>query len=219
MRVEVRAPSIPGDVLSQASIYDPDFLRQQVRWIRDDLDPQIASEGANALRADDLLKLDELLRRLMNANLSLEDIRTSRMHLAVLEITGRATRWPKRLIDRGDALKEAWEAKHGSLKELGILLYEPGGRLHNVSRPEDLSKEKLIFKWIKSPNVKVSPVKALRFGDLGFKPGQYVFAGHDARDGVLTGCSWWINPLFAFRDGIIDTSRSEGGVVADSSAA
>ncbi|TKA68971.1 hypothetical protein B0A55_06613, partial [Friedmanniomyces simplex] len=44
----------------------------------------------------------------------------------------------------------------------------------------------------------LSPVKALRFGDLGFKPGD-----------------WWINPLFAFREGIINGAEAEGGIVSD----
>lgn len=168
----IRGTNLPGDGMSQASVYDPDFLRRQVRWIRGDLDPQVAREGANGIRADDILKLDEFLRRLLQSDLCKDDILYSRLHLAVYDIAGRATRWPDRLIDRCDALKKAWEAKYGPLNELGILLYGPGGRLYDICKPEDLSKEKLIVKWIKAPAVRLSPMKALRFGDLGFSPGE-----------------------------------------------
>ncbi|KAK0306397.1 hypothetical protein LTR01_006255 [Friedmanniomyces endolithicus] len=185
--------------LGQPSVYNPDFLRQRARWIRDDLDPQIARNGHDALHADDILKLDDLLRQLLSANLSIEVIRSSRIHLAVLEIAGRGTRWPKRLIERCDAVKQAWEVAHGPLQCMEIALYDGGGRLQGVCRPEDLSKELLIVKWLRTPGAtRLSPVKALRSGDLGFEPGE-----------------WWISPLFAFRDGIINGAEAEGGIVSD----
>ena len=31
--------------------------------------------------------------------------------------------------------------------------------------------------------------------------------------------SWWISPLFAYRDGIIDNSSSDGGITSDSTGA
>ncbi|KAK0811335.1 hypothetical protein LTR38_003663 [Friedmanniomyces endolithicus] len=192
-------PSNLSIKLGQPSVYNPDFLRQRARWIRDDLDPRIARTGHDALHADDILKLDDFLRQLLSAKLSIEDIRSSRIHLAVLEIAGRGTRWPKRLIERCDAVKEAWEVAHGPLQGMGIALYEGGGRLQGICRPEDLSKELLIVKWLRTPGAtKLSPVKALRCGDLGFKPGE-----------------WWISPLFAFRDGIINGAEAEGGIVSD----
>ena len=157
----------------QPSVYNPDFLRKRTRWIRDDLDPQIARDGHDALHADDILKLDEFLRQLLTAKITLEDIRLSRIHLAVSEISGLGTRWPKRLIERSDALRDAWQALYGPLPEIGFPLYEPGGRLHDVCKPEDTSKEKLIIKWLRTPGeLMLSPIKALRFGDLGFKPGE-----------------------------------------------
>ena len=168
-------PSASGDRSSeqkyQQSVYDLKYLRRQCRWIRDDLDHQIARDGPDALHSDDLLRLDEFLRRLLTSNISLDDIRHSRLQLAIDSIAGQATRWPKRLIERADAVRVVWEAAHGSLKSVAILLYEPGGRLHGVCRPEDLNKEKLIIKWLKSPGVKLSPLVARRTGDLGFKPG------------------------------------------------
>ena len=199
-----------------ASVYNPDFLRQQTRWIRDDLDPQVARDGPDALHSDEILTLDEFLRRLLTSNLPLEDIRFSRLHLAVVAICGQATRWPTKLIERADALRDVWESKYGPLKSIVPPLYEPGGRLNGICNPDDLSKEKLMIKWLKTPGLKPSPLHARRVGDLGFKPGESVFllivnalipADHVS--------SWWISPVFALRGGIIDSAEAAGGIVSD----
>ena len=167
------AISAQGDVSHvQASVYNPDFLRQQARWIRDDLDPQVARDGPDALHSDDVLTLDEFLRKLLTSNINLEDIRFSRLHVAISSISGLATPWPKKLIGRADAVRAVWEAKHGPLTKLATPLYEPGGRLNGICKPEDLSKEKSIIKWLKAPGVKLSPLLARRVGDLGFNPGE-----------------------------------------------
>ncbi|KAK5134485.1 hypothetical protein LTR08_006402 [Meristemomyces frigidus] len=195
-------PKLDSISETASSVYDPEFLRKQTRWIRDQLDPQIARDGRDALHSDEVLMIDQFLRRLLKSNISVEDIRHSRIHLAVMDIAGHATRWPERIITRCEALKESWEAKYGPLRDIGILLYEPGGRLHGICTPTDLSKEKLCVKWLKSPTVKFSPLVARRFGNLGFTPGE-----------------WWISPLFAFRDGIIDSSDNDGRIVADANGA
>ena len=169
-RAEMKSDTSDSNL--QASIHNPDFLRKQARWIRDELDPQVARDGPDALHSDEILRLDEFLRRLLASDVRLEDIRVSRLHLAISGISGRATRWPKKLIDKSDILRAAWEAEHGPLSQLVPPLYEPGGRLHGICKPEDLSKEKLIIKWLKSPGVKLSPLLARRVGDLGFKAGE-----------------------------------------------
>ena len=157
-----------------ASVYNPDFLQQQTRWIRDDLDPQVARDGPDALHSDEILTLDEFLRRLITSNIQLEDIRFSRLHLAVVAICGQATRWPTKLIERADALRVEWESKYGPLKNIHPILYEPGGRLNGICNPDDLSRDKLIVKWLKTPGLKLSPLHARKVGDLGFKPGESV---------------------------------------------
>lgn len=154
------------------SVYDPYFLRKQCRWIRDDLDPQVARDGPDILHADDILSLDELLRRLMTANLGVQDISFSRMHLAIISISGRATRWPDKLIDRADELKSIWEKEYGPLQAFGTPLYEPGGRLHGICKPEDVSKERLMAKWLRTAGVVLSPLLARKFGSRGFTPGE-----------------------------------------------
>ncbi|RMX89210.1 hypothetical protein D0868_14701, partial [Hortaea werneckii] len=184
-----------SSLLQPTSVYEPEYLRQQAYWLRNELDPRIAQAGPDALHSDEVLRVDEFLRRLLKANISVDDLGSSRMHLAVSEIAGRSTRWPKRLIERCEALKETWESSHGPLKGIGILLYEPGGRLHGICQPEDVNRDTLFVKWLKSPSAAFSPLKAKRFGDLGFTAGD-----------------WWINPLFALYAGIIDNSDANGGV-------
>lgn len=154
------------------SVYNPDYLLHQSRWIRDDLDLQVARDGPDALHSDDILTLDEFLRRLLASNISLDDIRSSRLHLAIDAISGKATRWPVKLIDKADGLKRNWEKLHGSLKNLTPPLYESGGRLYGIARAEDVTNEKLLVKWLKAPGPKVSPLAARKRGDLGFKPGE-----------------------------------------------
>lgn len=154
------------------SVYNPDYLLRQTRWIRDDLDVQVARDGPDALQSNDILTLDEFLRRLLASNISLDDIRASRIHLAIDAISGKATRWPIKLIEKADGLKAKWEKQYGSLKDLTPPLYESGGRLYGIAKAEDVTNEKLLVKWLRAPEVKVSPQAARKRGDLGFKPGE-----------------------------------------------
>ncbi|KAK4989859.1 hypothetical protein LTR50_002906 [Elasticomyces elasticus] len=150
------------------------------------------------MHADDVLGLNDFFQELRLSNISLDDIRYSRIHKAILDISGKATRWPSKLIDRCDAIIDIWQAKYGDLSQLGTMLYEPGGRLHGICKPEDTSCEALLMRWLRTPGISVIPSRARRHGDLGFKPGD-----------------WWINPMFAFKDGIIDSGDPHGGIVAD----
>lgn len=159
-------------VSSDSTSLDPDYLRQQARWIRDTLDPQVAQSGQDVLQPCDVLELDELLRRIPAAKLELDDIRYSRMHLAIADICGHGTRWPAKLIDRCEAIQEAWQEQYGPLRHIGTPLYEPGGRLYGICRPEDLRKELLLVKWLRSPGAKLSPAVSRRTGNLGFTPGE-----------------------------------------------
>lgn len=158
----------------RVSVYNPDYLLRQSRWIRDDLDLQVARDGPDALHSNDILTLDEFLRRLLDSNISLDDIRTSRMHLAIEIICGKSTRWPLKLIDKAELLRNNWEKRHGSLKSLTVPLYESGGRLYGLAKPEDVTNEQLLVHWLKAPGVTVSPQAARKCGDLGFKPGESV---------------------------------------------
>lgn len=160
----------PADA-KEKSPFDRAYLKEQARWIRDTLDVQVAQDGPEALHSDDILTLDELLRGLVGSGISLEDIRYSRIHLVVNEIAGRATRWPRKLIEKCETLKTAWEQSYGPLQDLGTPLYEPGGRLHGICKAEDLSEEKVLVKWMRTAGVKISPIVARKPGALGFTPG------------------------------------------------
>ena len=150
-----------------------DFLLQRARWIRDTLDRQVARDGPDALTSDDLLTMDDLIRKLMDCENSREDIRYSRIHLAIKIVTGFATRWPTKLIERCETLQAAWLSKFGDLP--GVfdgLLYEPGGRLHGICKLEDTDDQKLIAKWLKSPDSRLGPTVSRKAGSLGFVPGE-----------------------------------------------
>lgn len=56
---------------------------------------------------EDALYLDEYLRKLAQTTVSVEDMRVSRIHLAILDIAGRSTRWPHLLIEQAEAIIKA----------------------------------------------------------------------------------------------------------------
>ena len=60
---------------------------------------------------------------------------------------------------------------YGSLQDIGIDLYAPGGRLHNIADESDVSWRALVRKW-ESEGVEVSPENAHVEGSLGFVSGQ-----------------------------------------------
>lgn len=195
---------------------DINNLKTHSHWIRNTLDPTIARDGPEAISVEDALYLDQFLRKLLLVTTSVQDIRLSRIHLALLEIAGRSTRWPHRLIERAEAVIKVWEAKVGRLAEIGIELLGPGGRLDGVVTFASLAADNVLMTWLKQGD-KVLPNRARRRGDVGFKPGEHVFICNTSAFANLY--SWWINPLFAFRDGIIDSGDPNGGIVSDSSGA
>ncbi|KAF2860102.1 hypothetical protein K470DRAFT_217853 [Piedraia hortae CBS 480.64] len=197
MQIQTQTHSITIHVDNRSSSPNLRFLQSQARWIRDELDPQIAINGPDALHSDEILKLDDLLRTLQDASLTITDLKTTRIHLAVLLICSQGTRWPRRLIDRSDQLTHMWERKFQSpLKDIGILLYEPGGRLHGVCQPNDIDEEALINHWRETNTL--GGLFAKQSGSLRFRPGD-----------------WWISPLFAYRAGIISTPSRSGGIISD----
>jgi hypothetical protein len=96
-------------------------LAAQAHWIRNTLDLQIAQSGPEALSAHDLLEIDAFLRSLLYyaGGVSLATLRSSRIHLAVLDICGRATRWPLKVIERAEDVGQVWEDRYGTLSGLG----------------------------------------------------------------------------------------------------
>lgn len=116
-------------------------LRQTSAWIRDDLDRLIARQGPNALHPDDVLTLHSIFLNLQQHKISLATMRFSRIHLAVSDVCGKATRWPKKLADEADRVVLLFEECFGPLKAIRTPLYEVGGQLHGISEPRDLTRD------------------------------------------------------------------------------
>ena len=152
--------------------FEPNFLRSKARWIRDDLDPEIAREGPSILSADQVVVLVKFLEQLPIAAISIADIAWSRIHYAVLCIAGRATRWPGALVEEADKVIMHWTLRYGPLEDLRAPLHEEGGRLYGVCAATDLSKEVLEIKWLRARDSRTLTGYARRHGDLGFKPGE-----------------------------------------------
>lgn len=159
-----------------AAMLDVVNLTSLTQWIRDKLDLSIARDGPEAILVEDALYMDQLLRKLQVVTLSVDDIRISRIHLALMEISGRATRWPHCLAGRAEAVIKAWECRIGKLSDIGIELLGPGGRLEGFATAADIAGDKLLTKWLRQGD-KISPMRARKHGDLNFTPGQYVHMG------------------------------------------
>jgi hypothetical protein len=116
-------------------------LRKMSAWIRDTLDPLMAREGPNELHPDDVLTLHNIFLNLQHHKISLATMQFSRIHLAVSDVCGKATRWPKKLADEADRVVACLESYFGPLKAVRTPLYEVGGRLHGISEPRDLTRD------------------------------------------------------------------------------
>lgn len=116
-------------------------LRQLAAWIRDDLDPVVAREGPEKLRADDVLTLHELFQALRTSRTTTSlDLRATGIHRAVLEVAGTATRWPGRLVDDCDRVILVWTGKFGRLEDLRPFMYGRGGRLEGIASAGEFSR-------------------------------------------------------------------------------
>lgn len=71
---------------------------------------------------------------------SIDTLRASSIHRAIILVSGRATRWPAKLVDVCDEIIEKWETELGNLDKIRIDLYGPGERLHGIAEPRDLSR-------------------------------------------------------------------------------
>lgn len=116
-------------------------LRKTSAWIRDILDPLMAREGPNELHPDDVLSLHTIFTELQHHQISLATMQFSRIHLAVSDVCGKATRWPKKLADEADCVVTCLESYYGPLKTIRTPLYEVGGRLHGISEPRHLTRD------------------------------------------------------------------------------
>jgi hypothetical protein len=116
-------------------------LRMTSAWIRDELDSLMAREGPNELHPDDVLTLHNVFLSLQHHKISLATMQFSRIHLAIADVCGKATRWPRKLVDEADRVVASLEKCYGPLKAIRTPLYEVGGRLHGISEPRDLTRD------------------------------------------------------------------------------
>ncbi|KAI4749886.1 hypothetical protein E4T44_14979, partial [Aureobasidium sp. EXF-8845] len=159
--------------------------------------PLVAREGPDSLGPDNVIVLFEFFEQIRSPHLTVEAIRDSGLHFALLTIAGRATRWPIKLIDEAEHIIRTWETEWGPLAHIKGNVYGTGRRLYSISTPEDLEKEAILTKWQRRQASWVNPNFARRSGDLGFQPGD-----------------WWTDATFAYHDGIIASTSSDGGVTA-----
>lgn len=156
-------PPLSRNFTDPSLVMSPEHLAAKSHWIRNTLDLQIAQSGPEALSANDLLDLDSFLRSLVSyaGGLSLETLRSSRIHLAVLEICGRATRWPLKVIERAETIGQSWENRYGPLSGIG---WDVG-----INGWDDVvgNRESTVLRGLNMG-------KARKFGDLGFRPGESV---------------------------------------------
>ena len=64
----------PSETLDQPTI-DRNILRDKARWIRDDLDVEVAREGPSYLTADRVVVIFKFLTLLRQSRIPIEDIR------------------------------------------------------------------------------------------------------------------------------------------------
>jgi hypothetical protein len=161
---------------SQTNFMSLPALTSTTHWIRNQLDPLIAQCGSSALTINDILALDAFFRALLSTpTIILTDLQHSRVHVAILNIVGLSTRWPEKLIERAEEVKELWEARFGcTLREVGTDALGEGGKLEAFRGCEGMSWEEMAGKWLKEPGTQLNPLNARRRGDLGFKPGEWV---------------------------------------------
>lgn len=158
--------------VQKTSTLELDYLKNRASWIRDELDPLVAREGPGILRLDTVVTLFKFFEQLRTSHTTLEFLRDSRIHFALLDIAGRATRWPTKLIDKAEEIVHTWELEWGPLAAIRPNVYGPGGRLHGISTPEDLQRDVLLIKWARKETAWVNSNFARRNGDLGFEPGE-----------------------------------------------
>ncbi|KAF2396353.1 hypothetical protein EJ06DRAFT_585235 [Trichodelitschia bisporula] len=172
------------------------------RAVRDNRDNRIA-RSERMLRYMDLedqevarLDGEQVIPPILNRDI----LRFSRIHLAVSEMCGKATRWPACLADEAERVVKAIEEVFGKISSIGVCLFEPGGRLWGVIAPGDGTKEEMIRMFERENPRLVDSTRAYEHGSLGFHVGQ-----------------WWVHPALAFRAGIIDERTLDGGICYDTS--
>lgn len=175
--------NMPPDLSKEA-------LRERASWIRDVLDPQIARDGPEVMSPDDVLTLHELFQALLDVEqLSLPILRYSRIHMAVMDVCGKATRWPKKLAEGCDQIVDVWTERFGRLAEVRPRLCRSEGRLDGICTGLEMTRDvsdaniadliecanehkALIRYWAEMDPEIMDKKRGMQHGSLDFKPGE-----------------------------------------------
>lgn len=132
-------PSTPLALYPQPFLISISDIRQNIAWIRDTLDPLVAREGHAVLTPHEVLAVHAFLGRIRIQPFKLETIRQTRLYQMLTLLRGKATRWPRVIIDECDDIIELWTVQYGSMRGLRTPLYEDGGRLFGICKARDVS--------------------------------------------------------------------------------
>lgn len=164
-----------------------DELCEHSRYIRDILAPLVAHGGENHLNQAQLSRLYTILARINVLPMSLDLLRYSRIHKALIDIAAAGKGWPLEVVIQADDILMQWEITLGPLQDLQADLWGPGGRLEGLKKIKsrrDADEMSGSFRidslgLIKTQDGKYSwsiegthdPTKAYATGDLGFPVG------------------------------------------------
>ena len=177
----------PATLVSRDMALSRDALRCWSRWIRDTLAPLVAENGEENLSPTNVANLKLFLNDLRETFVELDDLKFSRIHNALIEISSPRSRWPHDIVREAKVLLRSLEKKFGSLRELRADLWAVGGRLEGVMKvggwteTEKYENEGFHKELTQGRSLVVSktseayyvveggmgPLKSLNFGDNG----------------------------------------------------
>lgn len=111
-----------------------DELRELSRYIRDILAPLVARGGENNLNQVQLSRLYAILTHIDVLPMSLDLLRYSRIHKALIDIAAAGKGWPLEVVIQADDILMKWEITLGPLQDLQADLWGPGGRLEGLKK-------------------------------------------------------------------------------------
>ena len=111
------------------------------RWLILTL-PSVARLGPRFLGPDTVLELNTFFTTLhgLIPRITIEHLQSSRLHRALILISGRGTRWPSKLIVLCDLLIDELTVRFGKLDMIRSTLYEKCGRLEGFQDEKQLGR-------------------------------------------------------------------------------
>lgn len=119
-------------LLAMRSIRDE--LRTHSRYIRDTLAPIVAVDGKSSLSQNDLSVLRATLVRVDTIPMTLDLLRYSRIHKALVQIVAAGAGWPLEIVVQADDILMRWEIILEPFQDLRADLWGLGGRLEGLKK-------------------------------------------------------------------------------------